>query len=776
MRLPMAKRPPPRGAPPRLLLAPMTGVRPPHPSRPTPADGASLCLPGLRHPAVLVALLVALALQVWTWSRVEGYELADVVEYLDRADAFVRGEALDPGTLRSFAFSGLLVPLFAVVRLLGLHEGVAVDLARTMQMLFALGAVLIVARSAARIAGRTAGVGAAFVLACNPVLAQYAVAPLSGAAALFFIALGTDLLLRAPSRARALGAGAALGAATLMAYQCLPIAVPIAAAGLVRAGWRRLDLAAAVAAGFGALLLAQCALDAAIYGTFGSSLDAYLSQNVYGTLASLLYRLGLDQPAIYFYARLELSTEGGDARSQLPPNWYFTELAARCLAWPLLVLIFVGAFYALGKGRRFALLLLAIALANVWLMSAKGSKSFRLWLPLLPTIAVLGGLGFGALVHLPRARPLGGLLAILLLPLGLWHSIGTLERVNLRKFGAYWHAVDVLAKAMEPAPGAAPAVFASAHHWAVRFRAPQHLQLTKLPHHLDRWSVLEPDERADVIAALENLDAFIGHLQSFAQDPELLAAVNRRFEVSAVLDEGAAMEELDAVYVLRRRTGASTARTFFEVFEDTVPGAAHDIERYRQSIGYPFSLDLRGRDAQGDRRRVEFLGFDVDFDLASGRQAWVTYHWLAGHGLEGRDYTAVDRLTDSLGAGWNNNHEPTLGAWPTSRWREGSIVRESFLTDWAEVPAEFGGAYLRGQLVPVRLWLAIVEFDAQMNTIGGLVPFHRSGLRPLVRRQWEAEGGRVWSPDGLLLVGGFWWPVPNTRRIPDDGQPFPGER
>lgn len=745
---------------------------PPPPSR-VPAPQR---LPRARDPWMLLAMGLAVALQLWTWSRLDGYELADVIEYMDRADQFVRGEPLDPGTLRSFAFSALLVPLFWVVQLLGLHDGVAVDLARLLQMAFALGAMRLVALSAARLGGRSAGVGAAFVLAVNPVLAQYAVTPLSGTAALFFIALGTDLLLREPQLRRALAAGAALGAAVLMAYQCLPIAVPIAAIGWAQRGWRHMLHAAALVAGFAALILLQCLSDWAVYGTFGSSMGAYLAQNVYGVLATKLLLLGLEGPARFFYDRLVVVAEDGTFYMEMGPYWYLTELAWRCLVPGVLFLIAIGVLASLRRGRRVALVLFLLMAANVWLMSAKGSKSFRLWLPLLPILATVGGLGFGALVSGGQARWLARTAAVLALAFGLAGGIAALERTNLTKFGPYWHAVDILARELRPLADAPPARFASSYHWAVRFRAPQHLELVKLPHHLDRWPLLESEERAEVVAFLADLDGLVGHLQSFSQDPVLLAEVNRCFEVVDVIDGGPSMEELQPVFVFRRRTGSPLARTLYEVYEDTGPGEPNEVAAYVSRIAYPSRVDFRRVDFNPPRRQMEFLGFDVDLAVSSGRQVWLTYHWLAGPNLEGSDYGIVDRVTDDLGSGWNQNHQPTLGAYPTSRWKEGTIVRESLLTSWPEVPSQFGGGYLRGELVAVHVWLAIGQFDQEYQGMRYLTIFAPSGERPLVRSKTEAEMGRKWSPDGLLQVGGFWWAPPAERRLPDDGRPFPGER
>ena len=53
----------------------------------------------------LLVGLVAVAAQLWILGRVDGWRLADSVEYLDRAWEWTSGEGLGPENTRSFAFS-----------------------------------------------------------------------------------------------------------------------------------------------------------------------------------------------------------------------------------------------------------------------------------------------------------------------------------------------------------------------------------------------------------------------------------------------------------------------------------------------------------------------------------------------------------------------------------------------------------------------------------------------------------------------------------------------
>lgn len=755
------------------------------PASADPAPGPAQSLPGLRDPLLWLVLAATFGLQLFAWSRLEGYQLADAVEYMDRAWAVARGEPLDPSTVRSFAPSALLLPYFWVAELLRLEDlRPVVSAVRLGQMAMGLFAVTLLVRAATRRAGRATGLASGAMLGLNPLFAQYTISPLSATAALLAMTLALAGLSRVERReqatfARGLATGAGLGAGLLMAFKTIPIIGLLIASTLFVRAWRRQAHLAGIATAIGAAVVVQGLLDRATYGSFGASLGTYLLNNVAPMLATQLYRLGFDEIAFRIYEVMPDAgqTSGGVMRTRFPRSWYLTELPHRALAWPALTLTAVGALAAVRRGMTLTRIALFVAAIYVGLLSLKGHKTFRLWMPLLPFIALVGGAGWGALFSRPStAPPRGtrawiGVLALVAVGAG---SAFALSNRNLSKYGGYWRAMASFEELIEEVD--APLRVASAYDWAARFREAPGLELVKLPAHLDQWSKLDEAQRTAILDTLGGLDGFIGHLQVIEQDPRILREVNERFEVHEVIDDRAVMEELEPIYVLRRRTGDPLARTFYERFEDTGPGEANWPPSYQARIQYPRSVDFRRRMPDGSVRQMVLLGVDVDFGLCDGEQAWITYHWYAGP-LGGGDYTVVDRFTDRAGHGYNGNHRPTRGAIPTSDWVEGEIVRESFLTRFGPHPSQFGGPWRRGDRQPVELWMAIVEFDEEQRAVGGLAPFHASGGRPIHRERAGAglrsDDGRVWSDDALLKIGGFWMPVPDALRLPDDGRPVP---
>ncbi|MEO0649446.1 MAG: glycosyltransferase family 39 protein [Planctomycetota bacterium] len=751
-----------------------------HPGSDSPP--AAVRLPSLRDPWLLLVLLGAASLQALAWSRLEGYQLADAVEYMDRAWAVAQGQALDPGTVRSFAFSGLLLPFFAVAEWFGLEDlRPVVSAVRLGQMALGWLAVLIVARAGARLWGRPTGIACGAFLGLNPIFAQYTISPLAATTALLSMAIAVGVLARVATREEATfgrGAllGASLGAALLMAFKTIPLIGLLLLSLLARRSWRRREFLLGAALAFVAALLGQACLDWWTYGRFGSSLGTYLLTTVAPMAATLLYKAGAVEIATKVYEAMPDvdPSGGGEMRSRYPMEWYVTQATERALVWPVAVLTLVGVLRVVAARRFVPLLVLAVVLSNLVLLSIRGHKDFRLWMPSLPFVALLGGAGWHLLFASgargpSRWRGTAGAIALIV----AWALGGlVLTERNLQKYGGYWRAMELFADLR--AEGKSLRV-ASAYDWAVRFRSRSGLELVKLPAHLDEWPKLDAAEQAAVLETLAGLDGFMGHLQVIEQDPRILRAVNERFEVVDVIDDRATMEELEPIYVLRRRTGDPGAKTFYEVHTDTGPGEPHDVARYQAQIEYPRSVDFRRRMADGSVRQMVLLGVDVESGLADGAQAWVTYHWYAGP-LGGGDYVVVDRLTDRDGGGYNANHRPTHGAVPTTEWQPGWVVAESFCTRFGPRPGHFGGNWRRGELLPVELWMAIVEYDADQNQIGGLSPFHASGERPIHRQRVDgrvlSDDGRTWSNDALMRVGGFWMPLVEARRVPDDGRPL----
>jgi hypothetical protein len=144
-------------------------------------------------------VLATLVLQLWAVSRIEGYQIADSVEFMERARAFVRGEeVVDASVIRPFGFSFLLVPFFAVADWLGFaDQRMAMPAIVGLQMLLGVLLVVVTTRVGTRLGTPTVGVVAGALVAANPVFLQYSTQPVSGLAAGVCVGLALDHLLRA---------------------------------------------------------------------------------------------------------------------------------------------------------------------------------------------------------------------------------------------------------------------------------------------------------------------------------------------------------------------------------------------------------------------------------------------------------------------------------------------------------------------------------------------------------------------------------------------------
>ena len=734
--------------------------------------------------SLLAILALAVVLLSTTLGRIEGYLLADSVEYMDRAQEVARGGSLDPATVRSFAFSALMVPIFWVSELIGLEPSTAAAAIRLMILGLGLAGILVVARTGTRLYGRAAGLFAALFLAINPTFLQYGVEPLSGGAALLSIALALDHLTRSDRTARrGLAVGFWSGVALLMAFKTMPISGLLLVALVLRGRWANRGFWLAGIGAYLGLCVLQCFLDLWVYGAFGSSLLEYVYANVGGQLAWLLLKLhGLGVPGTYDAAVAiyeAINTESAVAttsanvgqvvRSLTGPTWYFEHLLGSFLVLPGVVVLGLGVLLGLVRRRAFVPLITLVLVANVAVLSIKASKSFRLWLPLLPMVALLAGLGLSELLALVRGAAgdkLAGLVGAVLLVATLVGGQGVLTNTNLTKYGAWWRGIEVLDAAA--AEAGETWSYTSAYHWAVRFQGSDHLELTKLPHHMDRWGQLGPAEREETLAAIDDLDGFLAHRQILTQDPEIMRRVNARFEVADILYEQATFEELDVLYVLKKRS-AEPVRTFFELYEGVDPGP------YQAGIQVPHSVDFRRPLPDGRVLQMVLLGWDLETGLAGGELAWLTLHWYIGD-TAGYDFTVIRRLTDPDDRALDDNQKTAYGALPTKTLPSGSILRESYQLRLPADPTRFGGPNARGDSVPCGLWMAITEFaeEGLGHDPVGLNPFQPSARRPIAKLPGAgahiSPAGYRWSADNLMLVGGVWLPVPDGAQLADDGR------
>lgn len=765
------------------------------PARAVGADGEPM--PGLRDRGMRWLLFLALALQVFSWSRLEGYQLADSVEYLDRALAWAEGGDLGADrAVRSFAFSLVFVPMFALADWIGLEDlRPLVWVGRAVQMGLALALVLASARLGARVAGRRAGFAAGFLVAVNPVYLRYAVSPVAGIAAALFAALGFERLLERCGFGRSLRGGMLLGLALLCSYKTLLAILLLFGLLLVRdrlkhaASWLGLGLGVGVGA------LAQIGLDRWVYGRWGASLLGYVLDNVGSTLTTLLlipqkqFPVFRDMARWVYQTQSEFQGYGFDRayeqwtpRSSSARTWYF-EHFDDFIVWPALLLGAVGLLCFLRRPAWRRWIPVLVAAGYVAILSFKGDKSYRLLLPILPLLAAVCAAGWArwrgiGAARSPLWRRASAAIALLAaLPLGVM----ALEDSNPRFHGAYWKALDWIEGSLE-GDAAAPARMAGAYHWALFLRASPRIEQVKFPCPLESWRDEVPESGTDeaaparreaIAGTLEGLDWLVVHLPVLSQRKGLFEAVNRRFRVEAAFYDQEVHAGLGPVFVLRRSDAAEGGWRFFDVEE--------------ASWGF-WNLESLARFVPGDGGtgvpRLDLIDFEVE-PLPGTGLAWITYRWRGLPNGFDRDWKIMDRVTAPDGRNsFQNNHHPAYGLYPTSTWTERRIemLRESYLlvasadAFYADRPHRpLGGPYRRGDLIPCALWMEIAEEEGAREPgrrmfPGGLSTRDRS---PAGRYHMWTRKGRMLSGDGYFEVGRFFLPVEAKARVSDDGRPIP---
>ncbi len=748
--------------------------------------------------------LLAASILAWSWWRVQGYEIADAVEYLERAWAFSRGEAMiDNKSIRAVGFSALLLPLFLIAPLISDGDLTWIPwAARVLQIGLTCALVLVVARMASRLskrhASRSAALGAGVLLATNPAILRWGVCPVSGVASSLCLALALDQLLF-PAAKHALQrsdwrrgwlSGLALGASLCLAYSVLPLVAAVLAASLW-IGFKRRKLLQGLWLAFAGMVLLQCVADQLYYGRFGLSLVQYLHENFGSNAALILFQtgraLGVETlveagrklydaaahatPVDHEYQQQVLA--GAEAiRMQKSRLWYL-ENAPAGLTFGGIALILLGSAAALRARSKTSAWLLVVCAVCIGATSLKGSKDFRLWLPILGLLAAMGGLGFGTLARRQGVKGAGVARAAAWLALLAAAIQGPLElaRTQSTSFAAYWRAMDWLndhAHTLRerhahaaPAQAFQPPTVASAFHWAVFLREKPWLTLQKLPRHLGYWDQYSAEEKALDLAALEGLDFFISHTPELTSHPEVLASVARLFEVrAAFFDRERERAGLGPVLVFSRRSGTPGERVLFEFTPGLAPAAAPRLEFRSSQPGFLRLVDFRYEALPGD-------GW-----------GWIRYRWHGG-GFGEKNWTFIDRLTAARGTfAWQNNHAPAYGQCPTSAWGEGATLEEGYLVVPEQDPFRIGprneprrflgGEFLAGDLVPSQLWLQIADFQAQDPSARVLEPVHPQTRVPL-REALVPEGpqndeGHSLSGDGYARAGSLWLQVAPAAR------------
>ncbi len=779
------------------------------------SDGS--LLPTLRTPYVRWILFLAVTLQIYAWWRVDGYQLADSVEFMERARALVRGEQLvDAGVVRPIGFSFLLIPVFGLGEWIGVRdERALVWCVVLLQM--ALGLVLAwrCMRIGARVAARTGAIAAGFIVVTNPVFLQWSTQPISDLAAGVCFAFALELVLERGSFRRSLVAGLWLGVGFTVAYKTLLFTLLLIAFSMVRDRFKRTAAWRGLVPGVSIAILVQCTLDWVMYRSFGASIANYFAANFVQIITIVMYRISVlfhwewlykRGEELYYYKEKLLGIEDYEGRGEMSlaskqPLYFYVTALPTFFVWPLIA-VGVAALVRLFKRREAKLVMLACVSAGAFaVMSLKGSKDFRLALPLLPLLAPWLASGWEWIASdLLRGRAqtrallaAGGSVAVIVL------SISALMQFNVKHFGGYWSASDWvdafarstyrerLARTVWPGKDGEPEPLrvGYAYHWAVYLRHSPLVQVAKLPWQLNLWKQYEKKvdhgslEKAEDFAAIEDLDLFVVHLPILSSNPDLMSFVNARFEVLAALYDQRTYDDIGPIFVLARRTGSKDARTFFDVTRGV---GEEEFTRARQVEPPLDFVDIENQD------RVRLLGVEYT-TLPPQEFGWITYHWRVPRPVQ-RDWWILDRMTSPNETNvWENNHAPAYGTRPTSHWTPDEIVSESYLVVPAHRAYEsfgrvrpIGNAYRRGDLIPTRTWMKLVALDpttlkgpGSPTIVAEMMPARLGAAGPV---RTPAEVGLQEMPDGIqfaaddfVRVASFFIPVLAPWRLPDDGRP-----
>jgi len=454
------------------------------------------------------------------------------------------------------------------------------------------------------------------LIGANPVFLQYSVSPVSGVAAGLFLALALNELVERADRKAAFRGGLWLGAALLMAYQTLLPSLLIFALLALRDRWQHREHLLGSLLGFGVGVGAQVGIDRITWGEWGLSLINYVVENVGAVLVRVFVEVGLIDLASKIYHIMERSlefkrevTNNAEAASGIgttdlqSPYYYLLELP-QMIVWPAIGLAALGLARCFTRPSWKRALPVLVLLASAVVMSLKGAKSFRLWLPLLPMIAVLFALGLDGLMTAVAAqsRVLSrGLSAAFLLAAAAL-GVEVLGQANTSAYGSYWDAMahvneraTIELESLEPGPRPAEGepgaeywgmrTVASAYHWAVFLRQDPGVALVKLPHHFSAWEEMEPLERETLLSSISHHHWLLLHEPLLKVAPEITERIARDFELeTAFWDEGS-HADMGAVLVLKRRQG-SPKRPFAVVMDESF-----EPLRWRREAGLDRTLE-----------------------------------------------------------------------------------------------------------------------------------------------------------------------------------------
>jgi hypothetical protein len=612
-----------------------------------------------------------------------------------------------------------------------------------------------------------------------------------------------------------------------MAYQTLLVTMALIGLLLLRNRWRHRAQVFGCVGGFGVGVLTQVGIDRLTWGEWGLSLVNYIVENVGAVLVRVLVEIGWIELASKIYTLIERSLEfqrevvddataasGIGITDLQSPLYYLLELP-QMIVWPAIGLAALGFGRCLTRPSWKRTLIALLLLANVIVMSFKGAKSFRLWLPLLPMIAVILALGWDGVQSALKAqsrilaRGLGAAFLVAVAALG----IDVLGDANTSAFGSYWEAMErvnrlarVELETLDPgprpaedAPGAqywGMRTVGAAYHWAVFQRQDPNVALLKLPQHFGDWDALEPEDKEALLSSISHHHWLLIHAPLLDIAPELTHRIVQDFELETAFWSRDSHPDMGAVLVLKRRQGRPR-RPFGAVLDESV-----EPLRWRKEAGLERALeepiDFITADHEGGspRERLTLLGWDYETLPESGF-GWLTCHWTTDTGLE-TEYTIVTRITTWDGKhAWQSNSSVFRRTLPISEWMPERVHSESHLVHLGEKPfqSEFlpmGGPWRRADLMPAKLWFQVVELerDPEGEAVlvdgapvvlsrlepcrpGDDVPFNLDDALTLQGDRLLTPDGWWFSPDRLLRAGGFMARIRDEDRWPDDGSPDP---
>jgi len=728
---------------------------------------------GLRDRGLQLVLLVVLCLQLVSWALVEGYQLGDSVEYMERAQALVRGEeVIDSTAIRSFGFVSLIAPFFALADLLGVEDfKPIVALVRLFQILLGLELARVCARLGARLGGRGVGLVAAVAVGFNPYFLQYSVSPVSEIVAGVCVGHALLGLMERRGARQAFIGGLWLGGALLMAYKTVLVVAPVFLYLVLRDRFKHWRRPAAVAGGVAVGLLAAASLDRLCYGEWGKSLDLYIRQNFGMLAARYTGKLGFEDLAtrLYFWAHVDEVpviddlAQNPDALVGAVDRWYYFARLPEMVVWPFLVLAVLGLFWILRRRDARSGLLAFVLLANLVLMGLKNLGSFRLLLPLLPCIAPLVAIGWRVVVGDPatrsaRWRPVIGALALVAAGGFAWAGLRSL---NTAKYSGFWRAMtlvnSIAAEEGAGEEGVAKLRVASSWNWAVFLRESSRVELIKLPHHLDAWAAYDEEARREDLEAIAELDVFITHMAILLNFPEVFAAVNERFEVATLLWDPLVFENTGPIVVMRERSGEPGARTFLDRSEGV--GVEEYLDRRDVRPGRRFQ---RPGSVAGEHH-VTLLGWDFQ-ELPGDGHGWLTWHWICESPHDSPIVAQTRITTEEVKRPWAVRHQLGRGLLPSTSWQPGWIVSEGWPVVAAVEPFAWQKPWrpLRGEAppeepVPAQLWLRLMpvaEDGRHGAPLWPLVAATGAPIRPadLDSNGLAADGARL-APGGFISLG-----------------------